>query len=101
LYQPVLLPSHPPYQILATSTQYNQQKITSYPDYEDSNLMNGSIQLPRISNVIINVQRKTKGDYIKLSKFNRNINELEGTGAVTQYSEAFSSSTAGGVGSPP
>ena len=56
--------------------------------------MNGNIQLPRISNVIINVQRKTKGDYIKLSKFNRNINELEG-GPATQYNEGFSSSNGG------
>jgi hypothetical protein len=45
--------------------------------------------------VIINVQRKTKGDYIKLSKFNRNINELEGVPATTMYSEAFSSSNGG------
>jgi hypothetical protein len=45
--------------------------------------------------VVINVQRKTKGDYIKLSKFNRNINELEAAPATTMYSEAFSSSNGG------
>lgn len=95
LYQPVLMPSHSSYHNILKSTSHSMHDHS----FEESatGIVNGNIQLPRISNVIINVQRKTKGDYIKLSTYNRNINELENNTAIaqTQYSEALSNNSGG------